>query len=540
MTSPANPLALIAPLIADLAHDLPMELRCQRLLTVLRQLLPCDAAALLRLEGDALVPVSVQGLSPDTLGRRFAVAAHPRLRALLDAPGALRFPLDCALPDPYDGLIEGAAEHLDVHDCMGCALRVDGAQWGLLTLDALDAGRFSGAELALLDTFASLAAATVAATRRLQQLSLRVEDERRRADAYRHGAAPAPATLVGQSPAFRQMAAEIDLVAPADLTVLLTGETGAGKELVARQLHARSGRADKPMVTINCAALPEHLVESELFGHVRGAFSGAVGDRHGKFQMADGGTLFLDEVGELPLAVQAKLLRALQEGQLQRVGSDREHHVDVRLVAATNRDLAAEVKAGRFRADLFHRLSVFPLRVPPLRERGRDVLLLAGSFIEENRRRMGLRGLRLSAAAQDALLAHDWPGNVRELEYLIARAALRARARGDGGTGLASGLGPIVSIEREDLALDAAEAPSTPGGAMAGGTETAAGGTVAACDLRQEVDGFQRRKVEAAIAAHPGNLAAAARALGMDRANLARLAGRLGVAVPRAARRPAG
>ncbi|WP_295375819.1 nitric oxide reductase transcriptional regulator NorR [uncultured Pseudacidovorax sp.] len=539
MTSSANPLALIAPLIADLAHDLPMELRCQRLLTVLRQLLPCDAAALLRLEDDALVPVSVQGLSPDTLGRRFAVAAHPRLRALLDAPGALRFPLDCALPDPYDGLIEGAAEHLDVHDCMGCALRVDGAQWGLLTLDALDAGRFSGAELALLDTFASLAAATVAATRRLQQLSLRVEDERRRADAYRHGAAPAPATLVGQSPAFRQMAAEIDLVAPADLTVLLTGETGAGKELVARQLHARSGRADKPMVTINCAALPEHLVESELFGHVRGAFSGAVGDRHGKFQMADGGTLFLDEVGELPLAVQAKLLRALQEGQLQRVGSDREHHVDVRLVAATNRDLAAEVKAGRFRADLFHRLSVFPLRVPPLRERGRDVLLLAGSFIEENRRRMGLRGLRLSADAQDALLAHDWPGNVRELEYLVARAALRARARGDGGTGLASGLGPIVSIEREDLALDAAEAPRPLAGAMGASTETAAGGTVAACDLRQEVDGFQRRKVEAAIAAHPGNLAAAARALGMDRANLARLAGRLGVAVPRAARRPA-
>jgi anaerobic nitric oxide reductase transcription regulator len=180
------------------------------------------------------------------------------------------------------------------------------------------------------------------------------------------------------------------------LSVLITGETGVGKELVAEAIHLQSPRAQKPLISLNCAALPELLVESELFGHVKGAFSGAVNGRSGKFELADGGTIFLDEVGELPLPVQAKLLRVLQSGQLQRVGSDQEHHVDVRIIAATNRDLAEEVRVGRFRADLYHRLSVYPLRVPPLRERGRDVLLLAGFFLEENRARMGLRSLRLN------------------------------------------------------------------------------------------------------------------------------------------------
>jgi len=503
----------------DLAHDLPAELRYQRLLAALCRLLPCDAAALLRLEGEALVPLSVQGLSADTLGRRFAVDAHPRLKALLEAPRAMRFPTDCELPDPYDGLVEGAGDRLEVHDCMGCALQVGGEAWGVLTLDALQAERFSARDLQMLNDFAGLAAATVVAAARLDQLALSVESERSKAEAYRLAAQPHRPVLAGQSAAFRQMASEIELVAPSDLTVLITGETGVGKELVARQLHARSPRADKVLVSVNCAALPETLVESELFGHVRGAFSGAVGDRRGKFEMADGGTLFLDEIGELPLAVQAKLLRALQDGQLQRLGSDREHRVDVRLIAATNRDLAAEVRVGRFRADLYHRLSVFPLNVPPLRERGRDVLVLAGAFIEENRRRMGLRGLRLSAGAQAALLAHAWPGNVRELEYLVARASLKAKAR---LAGLPRG---IVTVEAADLELEAsaiaqpAPAPRAPELPVHAQPR----------DLRTEVDEFQKRLVGQALAQHEGNAAAAARMLGLDRANLVRLAQRLGI-----------
>src|SRR5690606_2754432 len=177
------------------------------------------------------------------------------------------------------------------------------------------------------------------------------------------------------------------------------------------------------------AALPESLVESELFGHVRGAFTGATAARAGKFELADGGTLFLDEIGELPLPVQPKLLRVLQSGQLQRLGSDREHQVDVRIIAATNRDLASAVREGRFRADLYHRLGAYPLPLPALRERGTDVLL-AGHFIERNRARLQIRSAGLTESARQALLEHGWPGNVRELEHLIGRALLRARAQG--------------------------------------------------------------------------------------------------------------
>ena len=195
--------------------------------------------------------------------------------------------------------------------------------------------------------------------------------------------------MVGKSPAMQHLLSEIALVAPSEATVLIHGDSGTGKELVARAIHASSARSEKPLVTLNCAALNESLLESELFGHEKGAFTGADKRREGRFVEADGGTLFLDEIGELSLALQAKLLRVLQYGDIQRVGDDRSLRVDVRVLAATNRDLREEVLAGRFRADLFHRLSVFPLSVPPLRERGDDVILLAGYFCEQCRLRLG-------------------------------------------------------------------------------------------------------------------------------------------------------
>lgn len=527
MTSKALLDALL-PLVADLSQDMDDRERYRRLLQAMRALFPCDATALLRLDGDTLVPLAIDGLSSDTLGRRFKVADHPRFTVLLANVAPTRFPADSPLPDPYDGLVDGLNDihsgELEVHDCMGCALAVNGRPWGLVTLDALGAGRFDGIDMASLQAFADLAAATVTVAERIHLLAETGEQERQRAEAYRLGLEEKQGKreMIGQSPAHRQLVQEIRMAAPSGMTVLVTGETGVGKELVAHALHAASPRAKKPMISLNCAALPDTLVESELFGHVRGAFSGAVADRRGKFEMADGGTLFLDEVGELPLAVQAKLLRVLQSGQLQRVGSDREHRVDVRLVAATNRNLADEVKQGKFRADFYHRLSVFPIRVPPLRERGRDILLLAGFFLEENRARLGLSSLRLDADAQAALLGYAWPGNIRELEHLVGRTALRALA--------AHRIRPsILTLTAADFALDGqgqtladalATSPSTKNGIEASSASTT---------LRDAVDGLERRMVGNALERHDGNLAAAARELGLDRANLSRLVRRLGL-----------
>ncbi|WP_019716741.1 sigma 54-interacting transcriptional regulator, partial [Pseudomonas syringae] len=312
-THQLNALHALLPLLGDLAVELPAEQRYYRVLGALRELVPSDALALLRLEQGELVPVAAHGLASDAMARRYRVANHPRLNAIIEAQGAVLFPPNCDLPDPYDGLIGSSA--LPVHDCMGCALRINDKTWGVLTLDALTVGQFTEQDLQTVETFAMFAAATVVAASRFDDLLRTVAGERKRAEAYRLSARRPKPEMIGNSDSFRQLISEIDLVASSDLTVLITGETGVGKELVAQRLHDLSARADKPFITVNCAALPEHLVESELFGHVRGAFSGAIENRLGKFEVASTGTLFLDEIGELPLAVQATLLRVLQGGQ---------------------------------------------------------------------------------------------------------------------------------------------------------------------------------------------------------------------------------
>ncbi|MCZ8314641.1 sigma 54-interacting transcriptional regulator [Phreatobacter sp.] len=233
--------------------------------------------------------------------------------------------------------------------------------------------------------------------------------------------------IIGRSAAIQKVQRQIDLVAPTDATVLVTGESGTGKELIGRAIHEASSRRDRPLIRVNCAAIPRELFESEFFGHVRGAFTGALRDRIGRFELADGGTLFLDEVGEIPLELQGKLLRILQEGQFERVGEERTRSVDVRVIAATNRDLRAEVRAGRFREDLYFRLDVFPIHSAPLRERIDDVAPLALHFLRHAERKLKVSGLGLSEGDVRRLAAYDWPGNVRELQNVIERAAILAR-----------------------------------------------------------------------------------------------------------------
>ena len=267
--------------------------------------------------------------------------------------------------------------------------------------------------------------------------------------------------LVGASPALLDALHKVEQVAPTDSTVLLAGETGTGKELMARAIHGRSARRDRPLVKVNCAAISAGLVESELFGHVKGAFTGAIERRVGRFELADGGTVFLDEVGELPLETQVKLLRVLQEQEFEAVGSNRTVRVDVRVIAATNRDLDEAVKQGRFRADLYYRLNVFPLHVPPLRDRRTDIPQLVMFFLARFAKKFGKRIDAVSRDTMDRLVAYGWPGNIRELQNVIERAAVLCR----GATlELGQELLPVTTPEAPDA--DKPGAPSAPGAAL--------------------------------------------------------------------------
>jgi transcriptional regulator with GAF, ATPase, and Fis domain len=262
--------------------------------------------------------------------------------------------------------------------------------------------------------------------------------------------------IIGDSPLLRVAVARVQEVAPTDASVMLFGETGTGKELFARALHNRSARRTRPFVCVNCAALPSTLIETELFGHERGAFTGAVSARQGRFEVAHRGTLFLDEIGDLPGDVQAKLLRILQEGEFERIGSSQSRRVDVRLITATHQDLEASVKEGRFRADLFYRLNVFPIRLPPLRDRTDDIPRLVWYFVNRHQRALDRRFTTIPAAVFVALKQHSWPGNVRELENVIERAMIHSRGTTlqlDEGQVLTSsaqepGAGTLEAIER--------------------------------------------------------------------------------------------
>ncbi|UCC73460.1 MAG: sigma-54-dependent Fis family transcriptional regulator [Gemmatimonadota bacterium] len=310
--------------------------------------------------------------------------------------------------------------------------------------------------------------------------------------------------LVGVSPAMEEVRALIRRIASTDSRVLITGDSGTGKELVAVAIHALSERSRGPFVRINCAAIPRDLIESEMFGHEKGSFTGATSQRRGKFELANGGTLFLDEVGDLSPEAQAKVLRSIEAGEIERVGGDTLIPVDLRIVAATNHDLEAEVKEGRFREDLFFRLHVMPIHIPPLRERKEDVPRLVAHFIERFRARHGLRPPNFTDSAINALVAYDWPGNVRELGNAVER----------------------LMILYPDRAVGASEiAVVLPRARLAGPEPVDEGGS-----LSELLESFERQLIQAALAAADGNIAEAARKLNTDRPNLYRRMKRLEIA----------
>ena len=321
--------------------------------------------------------------------------------------------------------------------------------------------------------------------------------------------------ILGESDALRSVLADVQQVAGGDTTVLIVGETGTGKELVARAIHERSARAQKPLIKVNCAAIPATLQESEFFGHEKGAFTGATQRREGRFKLAHGGTIFLDEVGELPVELQAKLLRVLQEGEYESVGSSTTEVVDVRVIAATNRDLEAMVEAGQFRRDLLYRLNVFPLTVPPLRKRGEDVVLLAAAFLKSLARKDGLPGPTLTEDDKAKLRRYDWPGNVRELQNVVERACITAQ-------------GGRLNLKRA-LPETTADAPS---GSEVGVASSSADAILTATEMQD----LERRNIVRALQATGGKISGkggAAERLGLNPNTLGSRMKSLGIERPR-------
>lgn len=352
--------------------------------------------------------------------------------------------------------------------------------------------------LRLFADHAAVAITNARAFEEIQSLRSRLELEN---EYLRSELSEAAGGIQGSGEAIRHLLQQIELVAPTDANVLILGESGTGKELAARAIHERSARRHRPLVKVNCASVPAELFESEFFGHVKGSFTGAFRDRVGRFQLADGGTLFLDEIGEIPLALQSKLLRVLQEGEFERVGDDRSRKVDVRVVAATNRDLPREVAAGRFRQDLYYRLSVFPLTTPPLRHHMEDIPVLANHFLRVLSERLHLPQPILTNKNVAALQQYDWPGNVRELQNVIERALILSRG------------GP-VEIDLPAAQLNAAQAGSSP------------------MLKRDELKALERETIEAALAASGGRIygkGGAAERLGMRPTTLTSRIAALGI-----------
>ncbi|AKF05649.1 Formate hydrogenlyase transcriptional activator [Sandaracinus amylolyticus] len=404
-----------------------------RMLPVLARHLPIDAITLRRLDVPRarLETVAQVGRTVDVTQAPFELPSPQmaRVLALFERRTAHATQLDG--DDPLFGATPGEDRARVASDVIVAPLADDDGPAGVLALIARDGAKVSADHAKLVSTIVEPLVVALANDRRVHELAQLREAAlaENRALLTRLNRQSIVESIIGERGGLRTLMERVEQVANADVPVLLLGETGSGKEVIARALHERSRRREGPMVRVNCGAIPSELIDSELFGHERGSFTGAVGTRKGWFERADGGTLLLDEVGELPAAAQVRLLRILQEGTLERVGGQRTLHVDVRIVAATHRDLHQMVQAGQFREDLWYRLSVFPLRLPPVRERLEDLPELASHFAARAGARLGAGPLTPTREDLHLLLAYSWPGNVRELAAVIERAAILGHGR---------------------------------------------------------------------------------------------------------------
>lgn len=414
----ASRVAPVKPLDPELTLELVLE--------ALGELIDFELAVVLGLEGAELLrvrktagPLAGPGLKDFTI----ALRDRSDLARILEKGEPRLFSETEAHVDTYEGLLD--LPH--GHSCLVAPLSCGEKRIGLLTLDHRSCGKFTPGLVRFIATLSRLISISMVQSDAASELEHANADLVRERNALLTPGFEPLTGLVGSSPAWIRSIEAIRMVAGTELPVLILGETGTGKELASRSVHRLSARADQPFVAVNCSALAPSLAESELFGHEKGSFTGASTARKGRFELADGGTLFLDEIGDLPLELQPKLLRIIQEGSFERVGSERTIRVNVRIIAATHVDLAEAARRGRFREDLYYRLNVFPVHLPALRERPGDILLLAENFLADIRTRPGFTRTALSAGAARALEERSWPGNVRELRNALERAAILAR-----------------------------------------------------------------------------------------------------------------
>lgn len=412
----------------QLSSSLNLQELLKSILDELQKLINYDVASVLIKEGNSLKSLNTRGFL-DSNELSFNIEDNPRLRAAMHSDYTIRFD-DHDAPDPFDGLIHDPNHALKkVHSCMASPLLLDGKSIGIITLDSLQRDMFTIDDEDTLMTFATFAALAIRNARLVHQLEkskqiLEIQNRNLREEI---NVKSGGSNLIGDSLAMTKLKSNLAIVSPTDKSILVQGPTGTGKEIIARFIHQNSPRATQPLIYVNCAAIPENLIESELFGHKKGSFTGALQDRIGKFRAANNATLFLDEIGDLPLVAQPKLLRALQEGEISPVGDDKVTTVNVRIISATNKDLLQEVEKGNFRMDLYHRISIFPVMVPPLNQRIDDIPLLVEHFIRKHAQGFALENIPLRSEFIEKLQQMPWLGNVRELEHFIERALIWAK-----------------------------------------------------------------------------------------------------------------
>ncbi|MCP5464650.1 MAG: nitric oxide reductase transcriptional regulator NorR [Deltaproteobacteria bacterium] len=495
--------------------------RYQVLLKHVLELIPCDAACLLEKRDGNYSVLAYKGLVPSIENQIFCLKDHPRLEAIVTSKKPTVFPHNSDLPDPFDNLIDNKnIQHLDVHSCLGCPLIVNNEVVGILTVDSLKPHQFDDLRIETLQFIGAMAGATLQTAKLIEETEQKAKDSlefSRRLLKEANSKYTAP--LLGVSEEIENIKKHIQIVSASDFPVLIQGDTGVGKEVVARSVHYNSQRASKSLIYVNCAALPESIAESELFGHTRGAFTGASSDRMGKFQLAHEGTLFLDEIGELPLSIQPKLLRAIQEGEIQRVGSDKIIKVDVRIISATNRNLLKEIEEKHFRADLYHRLGGYPLYVPTLKNRKEDIPVLISYFKDIYSRKLNTKPVRIDKEAMALFQQYDWPGNVRELKNTLSRAILKAHH--DRGFETHS---PHLNIKTNDIKSYLPTNGNKPSLKL---DKTLSDNDITTLSFRDAVKDFEKKLIQKTYDNADHNWSKAAQILRMHRSNLYNLAKKL-------------